>query len=452
MSNVQIVFYTKPRLPKAVLFTMGVSIKEKENSIGFFGTGLKYAIAVLLRLGAKIEISSYNITYNFHTETDVIRDKEFQMIKCRIHGKFDDVTSIESMPMTTDYGKQWEPWMALRELYSNTVDENGEMWLDGDGRAAPARDNNGTYIVLTCDINSELYDAWNNRHGTWLLTSKAPVWENENLQVFLGESDTIYYQGIRVSSEGIRSAVTYNIKSKTKLTEDRTYSAWDFQWDLKRDYLSIDQRDICHRIIEASRNNDMIESNFQFDYMSQYGSMQMREELISAYQRNPDTLNHSARSEMARYMREHHFDDTYETVKLDSALQRKWNACVNLINAHGIMLHKYRTVVGKPHDNRIMGIADTNSGTIVVNVKMFDDPNWHEEITKTLIEEYFHLEYEVSDSTRNFQDRALDCIYDLMIKRPVRTGKTGLNANDVERLIHNIGKKPLDGNDSDDVF
>ena len=48
-----IIFQNKGLIDVHAISIMGVSVKE-DNSIGFFGTGLKYAIAVLLREGIKI--------------------------------------------------------------------------------------------------------------------------------------------------------------------------------------------------------------------------------------------------------------------------------------------------------------------------------------------------------------------------------------------------------------
>ena len=52
----KLIFYTPTTLDEAFIFTMGASVKKSNNPIGFFGTGLKYAIAVTLRLGGSIKI------------------------------------------------------------------------------------------------------------------------------------------------------------------------------------------------------------------------------------------------------------------------------------------------------------------------------------------------------------------------------------------------------------
>ena len=53
-----ITFHSPTILPIEAATTMGVSVKESDNAIGKFGTGLKYAIAGVLRLGGTIAMTS----------------------------------------------------------------------------------------------------------------------------------------------------------------------------------------------------------------------------------------------------------------------------------------------------------------------------------------------------------------------------------------------------------
>ena len=102
---------------------IGASAKQCEDSIGLFGTGLKYAIAILLREQQKITIisqgeeSSPPTTYTFTTKEISMRGKSFSIICC----------NGEELSYTTEYGKKWELWQALRELYANCLDEGGEI-------------------------------------------------------------------------------------------------------------------------------------------------------------------------------------------------------------------------------------------------------------------------------------------------------------------------------------
>jgi len=51
-----IAFQNDGELDLRLMATFGCSVKETNNPIGFFGTGLKYALAVLLRTGHKVTV------------------------------------------------------------------------------------------------------------------------------------------------------------------------------------------------------------------------------------------------------------------------------------------------------------------------------------------------------------------------------------------------------------
>lgn len=56
MTATQVIFRNKGIIDPRSITTFGVSSKDSESAIGYFGTGLKYAIAILLREGCKIDI------------------------------------------------------------------------------------------------------------------------------------------------------------------------------------------------------------------------------------------------------------------------------------------------------------------------------------------------------------------------------------------------------------
>jgi hypothetical protein len=62
----------------ASIRTFGVSVKEGENPIGFFGTGLKYALAILLRTGHKVTIQSGTSKHRFALKDVKIREETKQ--------------------------------------------------------------------------------------------------------------------------------------------------------------------------------------------------------------------------------------------------------------------------------------------------------------------------------------------------------------------------------------
>lgn len=57
-----------------VIRTMGVNIKTNDNPIGYFGTGLKFAIATLLRTGHSVNLHRGDVRFEFSARRENIRN------------------------------------------------------------------------------------------------------------------------------------------------------------------------------------------------------------------------------------------------------------------------------------------------------------------------------------------------------------------------------------------
>lgn len=204
-----LVFRNKGLIPEAAITTMGVNVKLGDNPIGQFGTGLKYGIAIILRWGGEVVIYRGLKKLVFTLSDQTIRGKSFKII-C-MNGR--------KLGFTDQLGLNWEPWMAYRELASNVRDEGGTVRLwspDGDDDQ-PQIAKNETVIVVNCP---ELDKAHHERHGIFLQTE--PMWSLPGIDVHPGESEFVFYRGIRVMKLQKKSRYTYNITKAVQLTEDRT--------------------------------------------------------------------------------------------------------------------------------------------------------------------------------------------------------------------------------------
>ena len=196
--------------------TFGVNSKPNAvNPIGYFGTGLKYAIAVLLREGIKVTLWIGDSPYVFFIEEDQFRDKTFQRIGYRRQRGVTARWFRENLPFTTELGKNWKLWMALRELHSNTLDEGGRSYI------APGFSEEGSGAEITrIVVEGDAYcDEFRNLGNVFLQSAIDPA---EPFQWFEGESEHAYYRGLRAHDLRRMSLFTYNINSSMTLTEDRT--------------------------------------------------------------------------------------------------------------------------------------------------------------------------------------------------------------------------------------
>ena len=76
---------------------------------GAITTGLKYAIAILLRKGASISIKTNDQEYQFFTKNENIRGKDFKL--CFYRNSSEEI----QLPFTIELGKDWTLENAYRE-------------------------------------------------------------------------------------------------------------------------------------------------------------------------------------------------------------------------------------------------------------------------------------------------------------------------------------------------
>jgi hypothetical protein len=206
MSNV-VSFQNAGLIEIAAITTLGINAKEGDDAIGYFGTGLKYAIAAILRTGQRIVIYRGLEAYEFKTVSTDVRNKSF------------DIVYMNGQPLgfTTRLGVNWEQWMLFRELESNTRDEKGVT----HGRFIEPAEGHTTIVVT----GQEFYNEYLNRDHIFINTK--PLYSNHIMEVHEGEGRGIYYRGVLVNATKEPTKFRYNILSEMALTEDRTVKyAW----------------------------------------------------------------------------------------------------------------------------------------------------------------------------------------------------------------------------------
>ena len=195
-------FQNKGLIDPVAIKTFGVSAKDCDDPIGFFGTGLKYAIAILLRNKCEITIMRGLEEITFSTITQTVRGQDFEVV----------CMNGEPMGFTLELGKTWEMWQAFRELYCNTLDEHGETF----GNAVFPQEDWTTIIVH----GAAFYDEY-VRKDRIILMGK-PQYQAGAVEIHDKPHGAIHYQGVRVGDFERPPIMTYNIIGHLKLTEDRT--------------------------------------------------------------------------------------------------------------------------------------------------------------------------------------------------------------------------------------
>jgi hypothetical protein len=202
-----ILFRNRGLIDLFAITTMGVNVKEGDHPIGQFGTGLKYAIAIILRSGGRIMIDRGGEFLRFGVMETAIRGKTFQIV----------TMNDKPLGFTTQLGLHWKTWMAFREIYCNCKDEGGQITATIDDTEVIAAGHDETLVIVE---GAEFDKHYRNRDEFMLETE--PLYRLAEVHVHAGESRFCYYRGIRVGELRHPSKFTYNLTGYVELTEDRT--------------------------------------------------------------------------------------------------------------------------------------------------------------------------------------------------------------------------------------
>ena len=262
MSRV-VVFETPGPIDIRAFTCHGVNTKpNSDNPIGFFGTGLKYVVAVLARLGIPLLVVGDDEVWHFYRKKAQFRDKDFDFVRLkrdRVHGR----SSYEELSYTTEYGKNWLLWQVFRELHSNTLDEGGRTFALKDLEELDRKPGH-TYIVVTGEEFAEEFD---QRDKTFLPDGLRVVNVSQGIQILDRPSDHLYYRGMRVYDLNKPSALTYNFLSGVNLTEDRTAGNYASMLTMiASKILSSEERLVVDKVVRAEGGT--MEADLSFTYHS----------------------------------------------------------------------------------------------------------------------------------------------------------------------------------------
>lgn len=175
------------------LTTMGDSCKRDDSKkIGKFDSGLKYALVILLRNKVDVKIVTNGVTYTF--DTYVQRDEKTGKTKEVLEIIQDTDGEIEKIPtaFAINMGHEWKFWMAIRELYSNCLDESGQV-LQELGESSY-----DTVISLTGnDLLQSVIDGWDY----YFIDKKESVCDMSSISIYDNNDEghlRIYKGGILV--------------------------------------------------------------------------------------------------------------------------------------------------------------------------------------------------------------------------------------------------------------
>lgn len=378
-----IIFRNTGLIDMAAVRTLGVSVKE-EGAIGYFGTGLKFAVATILRGGGSISIFRGEDEYRFGTATEDVRGKAFEIV----------TMNGDKLGFTTHLGRDWQPWMAFRELACNALDEGGKFYAASDVEAIA---DDETVVVVHSE---EIEDAYYSRGE--ILLETPPVYANDYIEIRPGRSHFLYYRGVRVHKLGHPSTHTYNVLRKVDLTEDRTLKYW---WEADDHILNglarCDRDDLLTPALTCGSAFYEHELSFAERHKPSPAFLRvaagLRGRLDNIKDANPAAMK------LARLLSLSDLGPS-ESVALHPIEQERFDRARSFLTAAGYDLERYPITIVDDLGDGIHGLA--KEGRIFMAKAAFQKGT--KEVAATLFEEFVHLRTGYADETRQLQTWLMD--------------------------------------------
>lgn len=382
-----IIFRNDGLIDLAAACTLGISVKE-EGAIGFFGTGVKFGIATVLRSGGSVTLFRGKEEHRFGTKAETVRGETFEIV------------TLDGRPLgfTTQLGKQWEPWMAFREFACNALDESGRFYALAGGLEALGEigDNETIFAVHS----EEFEDAYHNRGE--ILLETPPIHANDIIEIRPGPDRNIYYRGVRVGRHYLPAVHSYNILRKIDLTEDRTVKyGFEVSDRIQRGLMACEDEELVHAALSCG--SDFFEHNLSFAGTSpaspafKTAAAGLRGRLDNVLNANPSAMA------MARMLRLSDLGPT-ESVELNAVEQSRFDRAKSFLTRAGYDMDRYPMVIVDDLGSGIYGIAKEDK--IFIARAAFQKGT--KEVAATLLEEWVHLKTGHGDMTRPLQSWLFD--------------------------------------------
>lgn len=409
---------------------IGASTKRSDSTkIGFFGSGLKYSIAYMMRNNISFRIFSGSREMHFTTTPAQIKDQQFDRI-C-ING--------QPTSFTVSMGPTWkEDWYVLREIYCNALDEDGCTIVNETDLIRPVDGKTRIYIERT-EALEEVCRDWDS----YFAKDREPLFTSESVYTgYLGHEDgkshqsvlvygktkgIIYRKGIRVYK---RDSLMYDYGfSHVNINEDRTAKHPDgvgyairsmFSMFSNENYIKTVLRAALDEVLpyeynalsypdydsswstaweQFSNNNLLIVKEISGRFIDQANSSKREVFYI------PSILAREIKKRipgaiilgMGSIINEKALEEITPTTKMQFLLKEVLKSLQEM-NYHV----PYDIKIAEFDEVNVMGCADLKSNTIFISAKTFD--MGRREIAMTLMEETEHIKSRQLDETRAFQN------------------------------------------------
>ena len=375
-------FHNKEAIDLNAISLMGVSVKTNDNPIGFFGTGLKFALATLLRTGHKVHLHVDGKHIDITSEKENIRGEEFDVV-C-MDGK--------KLGFTTRLGRNWKTWQAYREIYCNCVDENGVI-----GTSIP----DGKWGTAFAIDGEDIEMCHRDRHTIFILSD--PMFSDATCEIHAGHSQHAFYRGVRAHKHNKLALFTYNVKSTLTLTEDRTVK--DTYWlnnFISHCVMKLPDEHLLEQILLAEQG--FFEHDLDLDR-----NVTPSKNFMKTVGRLRHNL-HCNRSAIETWKRFAPTESVFEEVELDQFENGQLDIAFTLLRRIDCDIKRNDFKVVKSLGHGVYG--SVRSDQILISKQTFDMGVRF--IASTLYEEWLHHNLQYADESRELQNLLFEKLFSMI--------------------------------------
>ncbi len=401
-------------------FTLiGASTKRDDNTkIGFFGSGLKYAIAVLLENEIDFKIYSGLKEIKITTKAKTFRDNEFHAI-C-INGK--------ETSLTTTMGADWKAWFAIREIYCNAIDE-GKYSADVASGIKPQKGKTQFYIEMN-DKLEELMQDWSRyfsdkRQDIIQSIEKSKIFKNK-----LKTRTIIYRKGIQCEERWESSLFDYDL-DWAEINESRVLKdSWETKKRLAKVLARSANKEVVKSLLEDI-NTCYFEKNLYWDeatffneeWLKQIGNKTLIPYEIAGYfaeeytEMSSITLPSKLTESLKRY-----FGDrvkvagtkksAYSSDMFLEPNERQEKLIEKSVNFIKQFYPQFNHPIKVCQFSNISQLGEALNDEILLSPSLFEKGT--KKIIAVILEESFHLKSGCGDNTRGFQDYLINQLITLI--------------------------------------
>lgn len=400
---------------------LGASVKD-DQAIGFFGSGNKYAIAALFRLGIRFRVFSGEREVKFTARPSLFRGEAFNIIHVD-----DQPTSI-----TTRTGPKWRVPDAIREFYSNALDEG-----EGDVRASDAvpygtAGRSAVWIEMTKTIR----DMWQSWHLYFLPKDAEVLHSTPHGRIVKQSTPNYFRRGVWICEDRQDPPLFSYDYEDFDLPESRKVNTGAAAWKLHYIFQAITSEEVINTLLSHVKGR---KGEREWGAISMYRDI----DRVSAatihhcFKKKYDFIgltNYEDRIELKKgervlwcrsstftALRAIGLKDIAEAVNFNAAftvcdwpigIKAQVDAEITFLADRGVDLRSFPIEYADFESDEVIAMADMKGNRVLIGQHALSaDPIM---LRRALIEEWTHLVHRVADHTVQQQHVYLSLICSLM--------------------------------------